>query len=190
MPVRIVLASSNAGKLREYRELAAGTGIEIDLLPNFEELPAFEESAPTFAENSAGKALHFSRFTAEMVLADDSGLVVPALGGAPGVHSARYAGPNATDADRASKLLRELEGKTGEERGARFVCVDGRCTPGTRARGRVRLRRRSHCRASHAERTDSVTIPFFVSRMVVAPMPRHPRRKKIWRAIGERHSAS
>jgi XTP/dITP diphosphohydrolase len=123
MPVRIVLASSNPGKLREYRELAAGTGIEIDLLPNFEELPAFEESAPTFAENSAGKALHFSRFTAEMVLADDSGLVVPALGGAPGVHSARYAGPNATDADRASKLLRELEGKTGEERGARFVCV-------------------------------------------------------------------
>jgi XTP/dITP diphosphohydrolase len=123
MPVRIVLASSNSGKLREYRELAAGTGIEIDLLPDFEKFPAFDESAPTFAENSAGKALHFSRFTTEMVLADDSGLVVPALGGAPGVHSARYAGPNATDADRVSKLLRELEGKTLEERRARFVCV-------------------------------------------------------------------
>ncbi len=123
MPVRIVLASSNPGKLREYRELAAGTGIEIDLLRNFEEIPAFEESAPTFAENSAGKALHYSRFTTEMVLADDSGLVVSVLGGAPGVHSARYAGPNATDAERASKLLRELEGKTGEERRARFVCV-------------------------------------------------------------------
>jgi XTP/dITP diphosphohydrolase len=123
MPVRIVLASSNAGKLREYRELAADTGIEIDLLPNFREIPAFEESAPTFAENSAGKALHYSRFTTEMVLADDSGLVVPALGGAPGVQSARYAGPNATDADRVSKLLREMEGKTGEERRARFVCV-------------------------------------------------------------------
>jgi XTP/dITP diphosphohydrolase len=121
--VRIVLASSNPGKLREYRELADGTPIEIDLLPNFREFPEFQESAPTFAENSAGKALHFSRFTAEMVLADDSGLVVPALGGAPGVHSARYAGPNATDADRVSKLLRELHGKTGEERRARFVCV-------------------------------------------------------------------
>ena len=123
MPVRIVFASSNAGKLREYRELSSGSAIEIDLLPNFEKFPAFDESAPTFAENSAGKALHFSRYTTEMVLADDSGLVVPALGGAPGVHSARYAGPNATDADRVSKLLRELQGKTGEERRARFVCV-------------------------------------------------------------------
>jgi XTP/dITP diphosphohydrolase len=123
MSLRIVLASSSAGKLREYRELAAGSGIEIDLLSDFLQIPAFEESAPTFAENSAGKALHYSRFASEMVLADDSGLVVPALGGAPGVQSARYAGPNATDADRVSKLLRELEGKTGEERRARFVCV-------------------------------------------------------------------
>jgi XTP/dITP diphosphohydrolase len=123
MAVRILLATSNPGKLREYRELAAGTTLDIDLLPKFGDFPAFEESAPTFAENSAGKALHYSQFTSEMVLADDSGLVVPALGGAPGVHSARYAGPNATSADRVRKLLREMEGKTGEERRARFVCV-------------------------------------------------------------------
>lgn len=123
MGVRIVLASSNHGKLREYRELAASAAIEIDLLPKFGELAAFEESAPTFAENGAGKALHYSRFTDEIVLADDSGLVVPALGGAPGVRSARYAGPNATSADRVKKLLREMEGKAGEERRARFVCV-------------------------------------------------------------------
>jgi XTP/dITP diphosphohydrolase len=121
--VRILLASSNSGKLREYRELAAGTALEIELLRDFQNLPAFDESAPTFAENSAGKALHYSRFTAEMVLADDSGLVVPALGGAPGVHSARYAGPDATSADRVQKLLHEMDGKRRDERRARFVCV-------------------------------------------------------------------
>ena len=93
--MRLFLASSNAGKLREYLELARGSGVVIELLPQFGEFPSFEESAPTFAENSAGKALHYSRFTDEAVLADDSGLVVPALGGAPGVYSARYAGPGA-----------------------------------------------------------------------------------------------
>lgn len=121
--MKLLLASSNPGKLAEYLELAQGSGIEMELLPNFGEFPAFEESAPTFAENSAGKALHYSRFAREMVLADDSGLVVPALGGAPGVHSARYAGPDATDEDRVEKLLREMRGKEGEERRAHFVCV-------------------------------------------------------------------
>jgi XTP/dITP diphosphohydrolase len=123
MPIRILLASSNQGKLRECQEVAAGSGLEINLLPRFRSFPAFEESAPTFAENSAGKALHYSRFTNEIVLADDSGLVVPALGGAPGVHSARYAGPNGTSEDCVRKLLRKMEGKAGDERRARFVCV-------------------------------------------------------------------
>jgi XTP/dITP diphosphohydrolase len=123
MRPRILLASSNAGKLDEYRELAASAAVEVDLLPDFKKLPEFEESAPTFAENSAGKALHYSRYSDEIVLADDSGLVVPVLGGAPGVHSARYAGPNASAADRVAKLLREMSGKTGDERRARFVCV-------------------------------------------------------------------
>lgn len=122
-PLRVVLASSNPGKLREYREMAAGTGIEIDLLAQFAHVPEFDESAPTFAENAVGKALHYSRFSPELVLADDSGLVVPALGGAPGVRSARYAGPGATDADRYQKLLREMDGREGDERSARFVCV-------------------------------------------------------------------
>jgi len=121
--MRILLASSNPGKLREYRELAEGTAWEVGLLAEFERLPAFEESAPTFAENSAGKALHYSRFSGEAVLADDSGLVVPALGGAPGVRSARYAGPHATTAACVAKLLSEMQGKTGDERRARFVCV-------------------------------------------------------------------
>ncbi|HXJ15624.1 MAG TPA: RdgB/HAM1 family non-canonical purine NTP pyrophosphatase [Candidatus Polarisedimenticolia bacterium] len=123
VPLRLLLASSNPGKLREYRELAGSSALALGLIPNFPELPPFDESAPTFAENAAGKALHYSRFTAEMVLADDSGLVVPALAGAPGVRSARYAGPDAADADCVRKLLREMEGREGNERRARFVCV-------------------------------------------------------------------
>lgn len=121
--IRVLLASSNAEKLREYREMAAGAQVDLELMPGFQGRPVFKESAATFAEIGAGKALHYSRFTEEIVLADDSGLVVAALGGAPGVRSARYAGPNATDAENNQKLLRELAGRDGEERSARFICV-------------------------------------------------------------------
>jgi XTP/dITP diphosphohydrolase len=121
--IRVLLASSNAGKLREYRKMAAGSGIELELLPNFHDHPAFDEIQLTFAEIGAAKALHYSRFAEGIVLADDSGLVVPTLGGAPGVRSARYAGPNATDAENNDKLLQELAGRQGDERRARFVCI-------------------------------------------------------------------
>src|SRR5437660_9540597 len=97
--------------------------VELALLPCFESFPAFEENAPTFAENAAGKALHYSRFCDGLVFADDSGLVVPALGGAPGVLSARYAGPGASSAERNAKLLSELLGMGGRERAAYFVCA-------------------------------------------------------------------
>jgi len=119
------VASSNPGKLREYRALAqpAGGSVDINFIPIFHSMDVFEEIWPTIAENAAGKALHYSRFAEGVVIADDSGLVVPALGGAPGVHSARYAGPDASDADRVQKVLDEMRGKTGEDRRARFVCV-------------------------------------------------------------------
>ena len=126
-PVKLLLATSNPGKLREYQALARGEphgrAIELALAPGFERLARFDESAPTFAENAAGKALHYSRFAELPVVADDSGLVVPALGGAPGVQSARYAGPGANDADRVRKLLEELRSKGVGDRRARFVCV-------------------------------------------------------------------
>lgn len=122
-PVRFLVASSNPGKLREYQVLAAGRPLELALLPGLDRLPRFEENAPTFAENAAGKALHYSRFVEPPVIADDSGLVVPVLGGAPGVQSARYAGAGASDADRVRKLLEEMRGRSGGERRARFVCV-------------------------------------------------------------------
>lgn len=125
-PVKILLASSNHGKLAEFQALAsAATGAipAMELFPEFASLPQFEESAPTFGENAAGKAAHYSRFTDLVVLADDSGLEVHSLGGAPGVYSARYAGPGASDADRIQKLIGEMGGKSTDGRAARFVCV-------------------------------------------------------------------
>ncbi len=97
--------------------------LELALLPEFESLPLFAENAPTFAENATGKALHYSRFQERMVFADDSGLVVPSLGGAPGVHSARYAGVDAANSQRIERLLREMRTKTSAERAACFVCA-------------------------------------------------------------------
>jgi len=126
-PAKLFLASSNPGKLAEYRALAAAHSdslvVDLELLPDFNVVPAFEENAPTFAENAAGKALHYSRLKDGFVFADDSGLVVPALGGAPGVHSARYAGSQATNSQRIEKLLSEMRGKAGTERAAYFVCA-------------------------------------------------------------------
>ena len=130
-PVRLFLASSNAGKLNEFRALAADTipavhsavRIDLELLPNFSAITPFEEAAPTFAENAAGKALYYSRFAALPVLADDSGLVVDALGGEPGVYSARYAGPHASSADCMAKLLAQIKARASKDRRARFICV-------------------------------------------------------------------
>jgi XTP/dITP diphosphohydrolase len=124
-PLRLIVASSNGGKLREYRALTASAGASLDLvlIPNFYELPKFDEAANTFGENAVGKALHYSHFSDGLVIADDSGLVVPALGGAPGVHSARYAGPGASDADRIRKLVDAMRAKKDGDRRARFVCV-------------------------------------------------------------------
>lgn len=127
MAAKVFLASSNPGKLKEYRVLAkaaeAPAAFELELLPRFESLPVFEESAPTFAENAAGKALHYSRFEAGLIFCDDSGLVVPALGGAPGVHSARYAGVDANNSRRIEKLLHEMSNLKDRERAAHFVCA-------------------------------------------------------------------
>ena len=130
-PVKIYFASSNPGKLAEFRALAesdaagdsSSVAIVVEMLPRFESLAPFEENAPTFGENALGKALYYSQLNDGIVFADDSGLVVPALGGAPGVHSARYAGPDATSGDRINKLLQELASKPRQERAAYFCCV-------------------------------------------------------------------
>jgi XTP/dITP diphosphohydrolase len=122
---KLYLASSNPGKLKEFLAIANGAAAapELELLQGFSELPPYPEDAPTFAENAAGKALHASTITEQAVCADDSGLVVPALGGEPGVRSARYAGAGATGADNNAKLLSTLLGKSGKQRSAFFVCA-------------------------------------------------------------------
>jgi XTP/dITP diphosphohydrolase len=122
---KLYLASSNSGKLKEFSAIAAEihSTTELALLPGFSQLVPFPEDAPTFAENAVGKALHASAISSETVCADDSGLVVPALGGEPGVRSARYAGPDSTNTQNIAKLLTALAGKTNGERAAHFVCV-------------------------------------------------------------------
>jgi XTP/dITP diphosphohydrolase len=104
----LFLASANPGKLREFRAAATARGIALESVPGIQNLPDCVEDGATFAENARRKALHYSRYVKGPVLADDSGLCVDALGGAPGIHSARFAGPDADDAANNQKLLEEL----------------------------------------------------------------------------------
>ena len=118
----LVLASHNPGKLGELRALLADLPLRLRGAGEFG-LDEPEETASTFVENALIKARHAARATGLAALADDSGIVVDALGGAPGVRSARYAGPGATDADNIRRLLAECEGLEGAARSCRFVCV-------------------------------------------------------------------
>lgn len=128
---RILIATSNAGKLRDFAGAAASHAIEIAGIPNFSSLSAVVEDGLTFEENARKKAEEYSRNApGEIVVADDSGLEVDALHGAPGVHSARYAAdqPHLADAntdDEANnaRVLHELRNVPPEKRTGRFVCV-------------------------------------------------------------------
>lgn len=123
MASRLYLASSNPGKLRELGALARVEGFELASLPGYDRLPTAPEDDHSFALNALEKALYYSRGNEPLVVADDSGLAVDALGGRPGVHSARYAGPDSTDEENNRKLLEELRGVPPDKRTARFVCV-------------------------------------------------------------------
>jgi XTP/dITP diphosphohydrolase len=118
---RLYCATGNAGKLREFRMAAGHAPVDIDLIPGFRELPPAIEDGATFEENAIKKALHYGRHVEGPMFADDSGLEVAALGGAPGVYSARYSGPDATDEANNRLLLENLRGVA--DRTARFVCV-------------------------------------------------------------------
>lgn len=117
----LVLATRNRGKTEELRALLGATGIAIKDLTDFGPTPEVEEDGTTFDENAYKKSTFYARILGFPTMADDSGLVVDALDGAPGVLSARYAGENATDQDRYEKLLTELKGETN--RAAAFECV-------------------------------------------------------------------
>jgi len=128
--VRLALATGNRGKIREMRDLLAGLDIEVLARDDLEGWPALEEKGDTFEENAATKSLELSRWAGMPALADDSGLEVEALGGAPGVISARYAGAQGDDAANIARLLREMQGTPPEKRKARFVCVLVLASPG------------------------------------------------------------
>ncbi len=115
--MRLWCATTNPGKLREFR-LA---GADVEALPAMRDIPPSPEDGITFEENAAQKAIYYSGFTEGLLFADDSGLEVDALNGAPGVYSARYAGEHAGDAANNALLLERLEHHT--DRAARFVCV-------------------------------------------------------------------
>ena len=104
----LFLASSNPGKLREFREAAAARGVTLEALPGFTKLTACVEDGITFEENARKKAIHYSRNSPGWVFADDSGICVDVLDGAPGVYSARFAGPQATDEQNNQRLLAEI----------------------------------------------------------------------------------
>ncbi len=117
----LLVATRNEGKLKELRLLLEGTGLRLETLASHPEAGDVEETGATFDENARLKASYAARATGLWSIADDSGLVVDALGGAPGVRSARYAGVHGDDAANTAKLLREMDGKT--DRLARFVCA-------------------------------------------------------------------
>lgn len=117
---KAVLASSNAGKLRELASLLAPAAIELRSAADFD-VPAPEETGQTFLENALLKARNASAVTGLPAIGDDSGLVVPALGGAPGIHSARFAGPDASAAENNAKLVAALAGLA--DRRAHFYCA-------------------------------------------------------------------
>lgn len=128
---RVLIATSNPGKLRDFAGAAATLGVEVVPIPGFASLPPVVEDGLTFEANARKKAEAYSKHAAgEIVLADDSGLAVDALGGAPGVHSARYAaeaphlaGVNSDDTANNARLLRELKRVPADKRTARFACV-------------------------------------------------------------------
>jgi len=127
-PISLVIATRNQGKTAEIRDLLQGFPIRIMNLEDFGPIPVVEEDGETFEENAYKKASFTARVLGIPALADDSGLMVDALGGLPGVQSARYAGPHATDAECCEKLLKEMKHQT--DRNAAFVCVLSLAVPG------------------------------------------------------------
>ena len=126
---QILLATTNPGKIREYRLLLAGAGYQIVTLSEQGITEAVTEPGESYEQNAARKAAAYAKLSRLITLADDSGIEVDALKGKPGVHSARFAGKKATDADRVARLLARLSGVPPDKRTAHFKCVIAIATP-------------------------------------------------------------
>ncbi|MEW6244654.1 MAG: XTP/dITP diphosphatase [Bacillota bacterium] len=127
---RLVVATTNRGKVREIASLLSGTDIELLSLSDFPSLPPLAEEGNTFEDNAKSKALQAAGYTGLACIADDSGIEVDFLGGAPGVYSARFSGPGATDASNNAKLIGLLRHVPAEKRTARFRAVVVLAVPG------------------------------------------------------------
>ena len=125
----LLVATTNRGKVAEYNSLLSGLGLELVTLDQAGISQEAEENFDTFTENARSKAIFYAGLSGLLTLADDSGLEVAALGGEPGVRSSRYAGNNASDADRISFLLNKLKDVPPEKRQARFKCVIAIASP-------------------------------------------------------------
>ena len=126
----LYLASKHPGKLREFHLAAKERGFTVELLPGIQNLPDCAEDGDTFEANARKKALYYAAFTDGCVFADDSGICVDALGGAPGVLSARYAGSQATDEENNRKLMRELARPPGAKHRSQYGCAPARIRNG------------------------------------------------------------
>lgn len=148
----LLVATTNQGKFVEIAEALKDLPLRILSLRDFPGAPPVVEDGDTFLANARKKAHETARWSGQLTLADDSGIVVDALGGRPGVHSARYAGENATDEDNRRLLLEELSGVPDEKRGAAFVCVLVLAHPDGRemvAEGRIEGRITGEARGSN-----------------------------------------
>ena len=119
----LLVATTNSGKLREIRELLGNVAVDLLTLGDVAAIEAPEETGTTFEENARLKATYYSTHAGLLTVADDSGLVVDALGGAPGVHSARYLRPDASYAERFDEIYRRLNERPAARRSARFICA-------------------------------------------------------------------
>ena len=123
MMKELVLASGNKGKMAEFQRLLEGLDVQIHSMKEYPEIGEIVEDGSTFAENALIKARAVCKATGKPAMADDSGLAVDALNGAPGIYSARFAGEQRSDADNNAKVLQLLEGVEDGKRTARFFCV-------------------------------------------------------------------
>jgi XTP/dITP diphosphohydrolase len=126
---KIVFASRNRGKIKEIQALLTDSGVTLHSLEDYPDLPEIQEEGSSFLENALKKARTIAELTGEVVLADDSGLEVEALHGAPGIYSARYAGEKGDDGKNIRKLLEDLRGVPPAGRDAVFRCVLVLCRP-------------------------------------------------------------
>ena len=161
--IQLLTATKNAGKVKEFENLLADLPVDLRSLNDFPNIIEPEETGATFAENAQLKARYYAVQTGLFALADDSGLEVEALAGAPGVFSARYAGANANDAERIEKLLKELNATHAKTRRARFVCAIAIAD----ARGEIKYQAEASCggtiartaKGTHGFGYDPIFIP-------------------------------